>query len=196
MSLTLPDATVAVPGYRFRPWSDRDVPDIVAAWQDPEMHRWMPEEVDPVDVEEAGKFVESAARNQAEGTSLALAIAEADRDRAVGSMMFTVWAPGHWNVGYWVAPEYRGRGLATGALSVLARWAFRAHPELQRLSLYTLPGNAASQRVATAAGFQREGLLRRWAEIGGRRHDWLMFSLIRDDLSPQAAGSGRTSRTS
>ena len=184
--LTLPDATVTVPGYRFRPWSAGDVPDLVTAWQDPEMHRWMPEEVDPFDAGVGTAFVEEAYRGQAEGRALALAIAEADTDRAVGSLRFSVWAPGHWNVGYWIAPAHRGKGLATRAVSVLARWAFRQHPELQRLSLYTLPGNAASQRVAAAAGFQREGLLRRWADVHGHRHDWLMFSLIRDDLPPDA----------
>jgi RimJ/RimL family protein N-acetyltransferase len=45
-----------------------------------------------------------------------------------------------------------------------------------------LPGNAASQKVAERAGFRYEGRLRRWADIGGQQLDWVMYSLIREDL--------------
>ena len=45
-----------------------------------------------------------------------------------------------------------------------------------------MPGNVPSQKVAERAGFRREGLLRRWGEVNGEQLDWIMFSLIRDDL--------------
>ncbi len=46
-----------------------------------------------------------------------------------------------------------------------------------------LPGNESSRRVAEHSGFAREGLLRRWGDAGDRQVDWVMYSLIRDDLS-------------
>ena len=40
-----------------------------------------------------------------------------------------------------------------------------------------------SQRVAEKAGFQRDGLLRRYLQFrDGRRRDGVMFSLVADDL--------------
>lgn len=100
----------------------------------------------------------------------------------MGSVTLSVWSPRHWNLGYWVAADQRGHGLATKAETKLSRWAFAAHPNLARLSLYTMPGNEPSQRVAEHAGFRREGLLRRWGEVNGEQLDWMMFSLIREDL--------------
>ncbi|MBB2890428.1 GNAT family N-acetyltransferase [Flexivirga oryzae] len=48
-----------------------------------------------------------------------------------------------------------------------------------RLEARIEPWNLASIRTAEAAGFEREGLLRSHEEIGGRRVDLLMYSLLR-----------------
>jgi RimJ/RimL family protein N-acetyltransferase len=166
----------------LRVWAVDDIPDLVSAWEDREMHRWMPEEADPFGVDQAAAFIESAARSLADGTALPVAIADPRTGRAVGSVTFHVWGPRHWNVGYWVSPQNRSRGVATAAVSTLSRWAFSSRASLERLSLYTLPGNAASQKVAERAGFRYEGRLRRWADIDGQQLDWVMYSLIREDL--------------
>ena len=143
----------------------------------------MPEEADPFGADEARAFIDDAATHLSTGKSVALAIAEDSSDEAVGSVTLHVWGPRHWNIGYWVAAGQRGHGLATGAVTELSRWAFSANPSLARLSLYTMPGNEPSQEVARRAGFREEGLLRRWAEVNGEQLDWVMFSLIREDLA-------------
>jgi RimJ/RimL family protein N-acetyltransferase len=81
-----------------------------------------------------------------------------------------------------MAPQWRNRGITSAAVSAFARWAFQSYPDLTRLSLYTLPANAASQRVAERSGFTREGLLRQWDHSAGFAEDVVMFSLVRDDL--------------
>ena len=184
-ALQFPDPPISLPGFRLRPWATTDVDALVAAWRDPEMHQWMPEEADPFGADEARVFVDDAATHLSAGKSVALAIAEESTDRAIGSVTLHVWGPRHWNVGYWVAADERRHGLATEAVTRLSRWAFSANPSLARLSLYTLPGNEPSQKVAQRAGFQREGLLRRWADVNGEQLDWVMFSLIREDLAAE-----------
>lgn len=186
-ALHLPDPPISMPGFRLRPWATTDVDALVAAWGDPEMHRWMPEEADPFGADEARAFIDEAATHLTTGKSVALAIAEESTDHAVGSVTLHVWGPRHWNVGYWVAADERRHGVATEAVTRLSRWAFSANPSLARLSLYTMPGNEPSQKVAQRAGFQREGLLRRWAEINGEQLDWVMFSLIREDLATEGS---------
>jgi RimJ/RimL family protein N-acetyltransferase len=52
---------------------------------------------------------------------------------------------------YAVLPEARGRGLATSATRLLAEWALAGG--YATVSLETLDGNAASERVARKAGF-------------------------------------------
>ena len=181
-ALQLPDPPISLSGFRLRPWTKTDVPALVAAWRDPEMHRWMPEETSPFAAEQASAFIEDAANHLSDGKAVALAIADESTDQVVGSVTLHVWGPRHWNLGYWVVADQRRHGLATEAVTKLSRWAFAANPNLARLSLYTLPGNEPSQKVAEHAGFRREGLLRRWGEVNGEQLDWDMFSLIREDL--------------
>jgi RimJ/RimL family protein N-acetyltransferase len=50
---------------------------------------------------------------------------------------------------------------------------------LYRVELYIEPWNAGSIRVAQAAGYQREGLLRSHQEIGGIRRDMVLYAAIR-----------------
>ena len=86
-------------------------------------------------------------------------------------------------VGYWLAPEARGRGLATRAVLLLARLAFE-DLGLARVELTCGPDNHASQRVAARCGFTREGLLRSHTPFKGSRRDTIVFSLLRDDIAP------------
>jgi RimJ/RimL family protein N-acetyltransferase len=41
--------------------------------------------------------------------------------------------------------------------------------------------DAASQDAAEEAGFRREGVLRSWSELDGRRFDVVMFALLPGD---------------
>jgi len=85
-------------------------------------------------------------------------------------------------VGYWLRPQARGRGAATVAVQLIARWAFK-ELGVQRLELTTAPENVASQRVAERAGFTREGVLRGLvATKDNGREDSVMFSLLPADL--------------
>lgn len=64
------------------------------------------------------------------------------------------------------------------ALHGLTEWAFTL-AEIDRVELYVEPWNEASWRAAERAGYQREGLLRSWQQVGTERRDMLMYSAIR-----------------
>ncbi len=82
-------------------------------------------------------------------------------------------------VGYWLFPQARGRGLATRAAQAAAREAFASG--LWRVEANVRIGNAASERVLERAGFTREGIKRRLLRHGGERVDATLFSLLADD---------------
>ena len=84
-------------------------------------------------------------------------------------------------VGYWLVPEARGRGAATQAVRLLARWAF-AELGIARLELTCGPDNVASQHVAERCGFVREGLLRSHVPFKGARRDSVIYSLLPGEL--------------
>jgi RimJ/RimL family protein N-acetyltransferase len=79
-------------------------------------------------------------------------------------------------VGYWLLPEARGRGVATRVARIVAEWGFEVG--LARIEAQTFVENAASQRVLERAGFTREGLLRSMPRTRGGRGDMVLFSLL------------------
>jgi RimJ/RimL family protein N-acetyltransferase len=66
-------------------------------------------------------------------------------------------------------------------LRAASRWALTVLG-VPRLELYAEPWNEASIRTAESAGFVREGLLRSWQEVAGKRRDMYMYSLLNSDL--------------
>ena len=87
-------------------------------------------------------------------------------------------------VGYWVAAEARGRGVATAATRARGALGFRRRARARALQLRADAENVASNRVAEKAGFTREGVLRaqRYNARLGRRSDFVMWSLLREEL--------------
>jgi RimJ/RimL family protein N-acetyltransferase len=79
-------------------------------------------------------------------------------------------------VGYWLFPEARGRGLATLATRAVAREAFASG--ISRIEANVRIGNEASERVLERAGFTREGTKRRLLRHGDGRADATLFSLL------------------
>jgi RimJ/RimL family protein N-acetyltransferase len=83
-------------------------------------------------------------------------------------------------IGYWCAPWARGKGITSAAVRLVRDWAFD-ELELERLELTTDVDNYGSQRVAQAAGFRREGVLRGYLTARTRRADDVLFGMKHDD---------------
>lgn len=86
------------------------------------------------------------------------------------------------NLGYWVRTSEQNRGAASEATRALARSAFEDLPELNRIEILSALENIPSQKAAEKSGAMREGILRKRLIIGGRVHDAVMFSFIREDF--------------
>ncbi len=79
-------------------------------------------------------------------------------------------------IGYFVLPHARGRGIATTIARTLAEHAFSLGVE--RVAAYVNVGNTASERVLERAGFTREGVVRSMPKPDGTRVDKTLFSLL------------------
>ena len=86
------------------------------------------------------------------------------------------------NLGYWVRSGQAGRGAATAATRLTARFGFE-ELGLTRIEIVAAAGNIASQRVAEKAGAKKEALLRNRLIVGGRPHDAVMYSLVPADFN-------------
>jgi RimJ/RimL family protein N-acetyltransferase len=83
-------------------------------------------------------------------------------------------------IGYALAPEARGRGIATRALELVTRYAL-VDLGLDRVELQISTDNDASMRVAEKCGYTREGVLRSLYVKPGRRGDFVIYSRLPSD---------------
>lgn len=180
--LRYPDPRLAGAGFVLRPWDATDAEAVVVACTDPDTQRFITAMPRPYTLEHAQQFIGAADASRQSGVAIGMAMSDPETGAAIGSITLHTVSPRHWYVGYWLTPSARGKGITTGAVRALSRWAFTEYADLARISLYTLPDNAASQAVATKAGFTREGLLRQWDHSAGFPEDVVMFSLVRADL--------------
>ena len=82
-------------------------------------------------------------------------------------------------IGYWLARDYRGRGLMPRAIRSFAEYAFR-ELQLHKLTATTYPFNPSSSRALEKAGFTLEGRLREHVRSrdGDQYFDALVYGLI------------------
>jgi RimJ/RimL family protein N-acetyltransferase len=87
---------------------------------------------------------------------------------------------GQGEIGYVVAREARGRGIARRALGLITGWALD-DLGLERVELRIDPENTASIRVAEGCAYIREGVLRSLHFKENLRADTVIYSLLRSD---------------
>ncbi len=166
-----------------------DVDQVAEACTDPEIAAWtvVPSPYTRQDAE--GFVTQMVADGWGRDTMYTWAVRPAGQiDGPVLGMMgvgVTAGAPGAdraGEIGYWTAPDARGRGITTAAARLAADWALS--PDglgLTRLQWQAYVGNWPSRRVAWRLGFRSEGTLRRYGMQRGVLRDSWMASLLADD---------------
>jgi RimJ/RimL family protein N-acetyltransferase len=156
---------------RLRP---DDAPAYVAAFRaDPELGRLLGMEEDPD---------EERVRKRAEAPPDAPFAELAIGDPFAGTLILHSFDEHHrrCEVGFWLVPEARGRGLGSRAVALGVSWAFR-ELDLLRVEMTTTPDNAAVFALARRLGFTQEGVLRKRNVERGQRVDVVWFGVLRED---------------
>lgn len=132
-----------------------DALDIVEAMDD-EILRWLPLP-DPYGETEARGFIDAPPNTVAEGEALNFAVRW--QGRLAGSVGVSAErpSPGQAQIGYWVAPHARNRGVGRRAVRLLAQHTFATYAPA-RIEILVHPDNVASRRTAEAAGAVFEGI--------------------------------------
>ena len=162
--------------------AERDIPEILIAYQDdPQLHVVLGEQRPPSGAE-LGRREERAAAERAAGTRLTLTIADPGADVCRGQVYVrdVDWDNDRTELGIWLAPQARGRRMAAPALRMVADWLL-ANTELERVQVATTLDNEPMIRAARAAGFVEEGVLRGYLRVGSRRADAMILSLLPGD---------------
>ena len=83
-------------------------------------------------------------------------------------------------IGYWMGERHAGQGHMLAALKVAIPYVYGGL-QLHRIEAACIPENWKSVRLLEKAGFEREGLLRKYLKINGEWRDHLMFSRLPED---------------
>jgi RimJ/RimL family protein N-acetyltransferase len=165
----------------LRPLRPDDADDLAAGCDDPLTQQFLPLLPGPYTRDHALWWINEGAPARVEAGEWAYGFGDPESDRLVGGGGGKRLGDGVAEIGYWVAPWARRRGVATEACRLLAAHVLN-QPGTERLILHTQLENSASQRVALASGFTREGIERAGGgRRDGSRHDLLVWSRLRTD---------------
>jgi ribosomal-protein-alanine N-acetyltransferase len=132
----------------LRNWSPGDGAWYVAQLSDSQIQRFTTKRVTTTAQDFRDALRELSRRTDQAG----FAIVDASSGELAGNIAADRTSERTAEVSYWVAPGFRGHGLASSALRSMVAW-IAAHWQVQEVALWTHAENIASQRAAENAGF-------------------------------------------
>ena len=143
----------------LRPPRRDDADAVTAACQDAAIQRWV-RVPSPYEREHADTWLAGCSAHAESGEAVTL-LAEDGDGRLAGSFSLLELARGerYGEIGYWLAPALRGRGIATRSVVLLRDWATGALG-LRTIEILVHSDNEPSRAVARRAGFADTGELR------------------------------------
>ncbi|MBC7303496.1 MAG: GNAT family N-acetyltransferase [Nocardia sp.] len=180
---TLTDGTV----WLTRP-TGADIDRIVECCQDPEVQRWttIPVPYQRCDTEE---FLDRiVAPGWADNTPV-WAIRTAEDGQVEGMVGLHARGPGSCEIGFWLTPGHRGRGLMSRAITLVCDFGFATEGlALDRIMWRAIVGNVPSAAVARRNGFRFEGIARSGGVQRGVRVDEWVAARLPSDRAEVADG--------
>ena len=167
-------------GVALRRLRARDAGAFAAAFrEDPDLGILIGADEDPTE-NGVRRFIARQPGLRARGEFLGLAVTDDTRRPFLGHVMLHTFAWRHRRaeIGYWLTPAARGRGVGTTAVGLLVDWAFDAL-ELERIEITTTPDNGRARALATTLDFQEEGVMVGRNLERGRRVDVMILARLR-----------------
>ena len=135
-SIPVPPARLSDEVVALRGIAEWDIPEILIAYQDDrELHVSLGRERQPTGAE-LGRQVERSEAERLAGSTISLTLVEPGGNDCRGRLDVSGidWEAGSAELSVWVAPGYRGQGLAAHALALVEDW-LRAEVGLQTLTV-------------------------------------------------------------
>ncbi|HUB37930.1 MAG TPA: GNAT family N-acetyltransferase [Streptosporangiaceae bacterium] len=178
--------TIAAGWLTLRPFTRADIPWVYEVLLDPVLQRFM-QIPSPYRLEDAASHVEQMyIAGWDDGHRAEFVAEDTATATRLGRVGLRLDEPGAAEVGYWVDPRARNRGVATTAVRALCKWAVTTRG-IDLIEWRCEAGNIASRRVAEKAGFLVEATLRKRRVRRGVRVDELVGSMLRDDVMAEPA---------
>jgi len=169
---------------RLRPFTEADVPRIVEACSDPVSRHFLAGLPQPYTPAIARSYLADCVWQAAIGAKATWAVADRETDELLGNIAVMDMLginPTSGEIGYWMHPAARGRGIMTEATQMIVRHALDPDGlDRRRLVLYAAADNPASNAIALAAGYTHYGTQRAAERLGDGSFDDLHgYELLR-----------------
>ena len=169
---------------RLRALRPEDKPAVVRGLNDPECGRFLWAPPYPYADSDFDDFLALQATAWPERRDAFWTIADAETGEVLGAISIGVSEQlESGEIGYWCGPWARRRGVMAAAVRLVRDWAFD-DLGLLRVEITAYTDNVASQRVALATGFTREGGRRSYITAHGVRRDDIIFGMVPEDPRP------------
>lgn len=169
----------------IRPYCEDDAEHLYSGVREsiPEVSKWLPWCHENYSIEESREFISSRKLASQGDEWYSFAVFEKSSNTFVGGVGLNFINRVHQfgNLGYWVRTSATGRGFATRATRLAARFGF-TQLGLRRIEIVAAVNNVASQKVAEKAGAIRESVARQRLLIRGESLDAVIYSLIPADF--------------
>ena len=80
-------------------------------------------------------------------------------------------------IGYFIAREYWGNGIATKAVALLEQYVAQ-NLDVVRITICMAKENLASRKVAIKSNYKKEALMKKYLKIGDNYHDSYLYAKI------------------
>ena len=182
-------------GFRLRAIREDDAPRIQDGTAEPEAEHWLGHKPAPYTMDDARRYVERRREYEATGQCVTWAIADPDDDRILGTVLwFNHTAGVECEVGYWVHPDARGRGLAARATRLVVDHVFETLG-VRRVTAFAAVANIASCRVIESLGFRSYGVERYGAQVRDGWVDMALYDVTAEEWAGARSSENATAST-
>jgi RimJ/RimL family protein N-acetyltransferase len=166
---------------RLRPYNESDIPRNIEACLDEQIRHWTADLPSPYHETAARQYLVDIVWQAATGTKATWAVADRASDELLGQVAVMNLRGLNPEIGYWMHPDARGRGLMTEAVRAVVGHAFDpAGLDRHRLVIHAAAGNVASNAVAASLGFRHFGTETAAERLGdGTLDDLHGYELVR-----------------
>lgn len=171
-------------GLVLRQMTEADVPRIVEACSHETTQHWLGRLPRPYGERQARGYLEDQLEKRATNAGLTWAITEptASGDALLGAISLFDHTPEvEVEIGYWMHPDVRGRGVMTRAVPVVTSYAFEGLG-VRRVKVFAAVANTASRRVIEANGFKQSGIERLGTQLLDGYADLAIYDLLREEF--------------
>ncbi|MGI8640431.1 MAG: GNAT family N-acetyltransferase [Pyrinomonadaceae bacterium] len=162
--------------------TERNAEEIYAAVREnlDELKLWMPWVTDDYSVDTARDFIKKNLIELAENGTFAVGIVL--NEKIVGTIGLHHFDAANKSVqiGYWLAKDAQGEGLATRCCRILINYAFN-DLALNRVQINCNVENVKSRAIPERLGFQLEAILRQVEWLNGEFRDWAVYAMLAGD---------------